>query len=48
MSCEEQIQKLIDIALKVAEYECVCPDDSEFVDDDDQCQTCAIKEILQR
>ena len=49
MSCEEQLQKLIDIALKLGEYECVCPGEAgDDVDEDDQCLNCAIKEILQR
>lgn len=48
MNLDEQIQKLIDIALKVAEYECACPENDDVLDEDDQCLTCAIKEILQR
>lgn len=46
----EQIQKLIDIALKIGEYECACPEDEDEVIalEDHQCLNCAIKEILQR
>lgn len=48
MNLDEQIQKLIDVALVIGEYECNCPGDPDVVDEDEQCLPCAIKEILQR